>query len=62
MRSIGMLIVLAAAALTASSSCAQPTEQSGSSTGDMSSQAKAYLERAITLFREQHINAANMDW
>ena len=49
MRSVGMLIVLTAA-LT------------GSPDGDMSPQAKAYLDRAITLFREQHINASKMDW
>lgn len=50
MRSFGVLIVLAAAALTASP------------TGNMSPEAKAYLDRAIALLREQHINAAKMDW
>ena len=50
MRSVSVLIVLAAAALTASP------------TGNISPQAKTYLDRAITLFREQHINAANVDW
>jgi C-terminal processing protease CtpA/Prc len=28
----------------------------------MSAEAKAYLDRAITAFREQHINASKMDW
>jgi len=28
----------------------------------MSLQAKAYLDHAITLFQQQHINSAKMDW
>jgi C-terminal processing protease CtpA/Prc len=33
-----------------------------SSPAPQSPEAKAYLDRAITLFREQHINSAKMDW
>jgi hypothetical protein len=33
-----------------------------SSPAPMSPEAKAYLDQAITLFREQHINSAKMDW
>lgn len=55
------LLVLIAMATTASALVDQAAPQR-SSAANMSPEAKAYLDRAISLLREQHINGSKMDW
>ena len=56
-----VMFALAAAALATPASVVSATAQS-SAPAPISPEAKEYLDRAIALFREQHINSAKMDW
>lgn len=61
MRTASVFLIVAAAL-----ACAPPPARGAAPASPpavaMSPEAKAYLDRAITLFREQHINASKMDW
>jgi C-terminal processing protease CtpA/Prc len=54
--------LLLAAALLGSASFAQSPSPPAPPAGSISPAARAYLDRAIALFREDHINSLKMDW
>lgn len=60
-RLVGLFLVVLAISVT-TYALVQPAVSYTSSGANMSPQAKEYLDRAITLFRERHINATKMDW
>src|SRR5437763_7057929 len=62
MRSSHFMIFLAAAALSGPMAFAQPPVSSTTAVSGMTAEAKAYLDHAIALFQQQHINASKMNW
>lgn len=60
-RLVGIALVAVATPTTASPLVEQASPHN-SAAASMSPEAKAYLDHAIALFREQHINASKMDW
>jgi C-terminal processing protease CtpA/Prc len=60
MRNFTLLAVFAAAVISPGASAIGASQFS--TPAPMSPEAKAYLDKAIALFREQHINSAKMDW
>jgi carboxyl-terminal processing protease len=60
MRKISFLI--AAAALLPAAAPFQGASPANAAAAAMSPEAKSYLDEAIALFRENHINASKMDW
>lgn len=56
------VVLIVGTTVIASTGVALRAAQSASSVPGMSQEAKAYLDRAIALFREQHINSSKMDW
>src|SRR5205823_6162975 len=62
MRTTHVMIIAAAAALSGPAASAQVTAPPGPAVNAMTAEAKAYLDHAIALFRQQHINASKMDW
>jgi carboxyl-terminal processing protease len=61
MRKAKLLLIVAAGFAGTPSSAEAPAPPSPS-TAAMTPDAKAYLDRAISLFRENHIDASKMDW
>lgn len=60
-RLAGMFLVMLASTTTADV-LVQTAAPPSSPAANMSPEAKAYLDHAIALFREQHINSSKMDW
>lgn len=60
-RLVGVFLIIAAGAATIYVS-AQPVARKALPAKNMTAEAKAYLDRAIAAFRDQHINASKVDW
>jgi C-terminal processing protease CtpA/Prc len=60
MRNLVLFLTVAAAVLAPAAIAINASQTSVPA--PMSPQAKAYLDQAIMLFREQHINSSKMDW
>lgn len=61
MRQLALFVTVTAAVISPAAIVIAAV-QSTAPAPSMSPEAKAYLDRATTLFREQHINSSKMDW